>query len=71
MATEQFRVPGMSCEHCVTAITNEVSGLEGVKRVKVMLGEKLVTVEHSDRLSTQTIISAIQEAGFVEVETIG
>lgn len=69
--TEQFRVPGVSCQHCVNAVTKEVSALPGVERVQVDLDEKLVTVEHATQTSSNQIIEAIQEAGYDEVERIG
>jgi copper ion binding protein len=71
MTTEQFRVPGVSCQHCVNAVTQEVSALSGVQEVKVDLGSKLVTVAHGEQVSTGQIIAAIQEAGYEEVETVG
>jgi copper chaperone len=41
-----LRVDGMSCEHCVKAITKAVGGLPGVSSVAVDLAGKTVTVEH-------------------------
>lgn len=70
MTTEQFRVPGVSCQHCVRAVTQEVSALEGVQQVQVDLGSKLVTVAHGEQVSAGQIIAAIQEAGYEEVEAV-
>ena len=67
MTTEQFQVPGVSCQHCVNAITKEVSALPGVQRVQVALDTKTVTVEHADQVATEAIIAAINEAGYDEV----
>ena len=33
MTTERFQVPGISCQHCVNAITKEVSAVPGVQKV--------------------------------------
>ncbi|MHC1787713.1 MAG: copper ion binding protein [Christensenellales bacterium] len=41
-----LRVDGMSCEHCVKAITKAVGALSGVANVAVDLNAKTVTVEH-------------------------
>lgn len=41
-----LKVDGMSCEHCVKAITKAVGALEGVDEVKVDLTTKIVTVIH-------------------------
>lgn len=39
-------VDGMSCDHCVKAITKAVGALPGVSAVAVDLSSKTVTVEH-------------------------
>ena len=67
MITEQFRVPGVSCQHCVNAVTKEVSTLPNIQRVQVNLTDKTVTVEHGEQVSTEAIIAAINEAGYDEV----
>lgn len=67
MTTEQFRVPEISCQHCVNAITKEVSTLAGVQRVQVNLDTKTVTVEHEPQVTTEQIVAAINEAGYDEV----
>ena len=67
MTTEQFQVPGISCQHCVNAITQEVAALPGVQQVQVALDSKLVTVQHSEAVTTAGIVAAINEAGYDEV----
>jgi copper chaperone len=67
MATERFQVPGVSCQHCVHAITEEVSTLPGVQRVQVALDSKIVTVEHTGQVGADAIVTAINEAGYDEV----
>ena len=67
MTMEQFQVPGVSCQHCVNAITKEVSAIPGVQQVQVALDSKTVTVEHGDEVSTAAIVAAINEAGYDEV----
>jgi copper chaperone len=61
--TMTFTVPGMTCGHCESAVTQEVSALAGVTAVAVDLDTKIVTVEGSD-LDSDQIIAAIDEAGF-------
>lgn len=56
-----FTVPGMTCEHCVNAVTEEVSAVEGVTSVEVDLDTKLVSVIGGDR---DAIVAAIDEAGY-------
>ncbi len=71
MITEKFRVPGISCHHCVNAITREVSALAGVQNVQAVLDDRTVTVEHSDQVSTEAIVAAINEAGYDDVTKLG
>ena len=61
--TITYRVPGMSCEHCRAAVTNELSSVAGVESVAVDLGEKLVTVRGGS-LEDEALRTAIDEAGY-------
>ncbi len=70
MSTTQFHVPDISCDHCVRAITKEVTALAGVTQVTVDIPTKVVTVNHADVASAQ-LVEAINEAGFDTVETVG
>jgi copper ion binding protein len=70
MTTQRFQVPGVSCQHCVNAITKEVSALPGVQRVLVVLDNKTVTVEHGEQVDTDQIVAAINDAGYNEVARI-
>lgn len=60
-SVQQFTVPGVSCNHCVDAITFEVAQLAGVTAVDVDLEAKIVTVTGGDHTA---IIAAIDEAGY-------
>lgn len=71
MKTEQFHVPGVSCQHCVSAVTAEVGKLAGVSSVKVSLDSKVVTVEHGEDVAPEAIVAAIKEAGYEEVAPVG
>ncbi|MCG8353767.1 MAG: copper ion binding protein [Chloroflexales bacterium] len=70
MKIDQFRVPGMSCEHCVRAITQELSAVSGVSAVQVNLSDKSVRVEHDEKVEARELISAINEAGYDEVAVL-
>ena len=65
MSHEQltYTVPGMSCEHCRMAITEEVDKVEGVKSVDIDLDKKLVTVS-GEGVQDETVRAAIGEAGY-------
>ena len=56
-------VPGVSCEHCRTAITKEVGTVKGVESVDVDLEQKVVTVRGRD-LDDAAVRAAIDEAGY-------
>jgi copper chaperone len=56
-------VPGVTCEHCRTAIAKEVGTVTGVQSVEVDLEQKLVTVTGSE-LDDAAIRDAIDEAGY-------
>jgi copper chaperone CopZ len=58
-----YRVPGMSCEHCETAVTRELSSVPGVESVAVDLGTKLVAVSGRS-LDDAALRAAIDEAGY-------
>jgi copper chaperone len=70
MQTKQYTVPAISCQHCVRAVTNEVSKLDGVNAVSVDLANKVVTVEHGESVASAAIVAAIQEAGYAEVTPV-
>jgi copper chaperone len=58
-----YRVDGMSCEHCRTAVTSEVGRVTGVRVVAVDLESKLVRVEGTD-VDPAAVVAAIDEAGY-------
>lgn len=61
--TITYRVPGISCEHCRTAIEREVGQLAGITSVAVDLGGKTVTVT-GDPLDEAAVVAAIDAAGY-------
>lgn len=63
MSTLTYSVPDISCGHCRSAITSEVSTVTGVESVEVDLEAKTVTV-NGEPLDEQAIIAAIDEAGY-------
>jgi len=62
-----YRVDGMSCEHCRTAVTGEVSQVAGVRTVDVDLETKLVRVEGAG-VDAAAVGAAIDEAGYDAVQ---
>jgi copper chaperone len=58
-----YLVPGMSCEHCGAAVTQEVGKVAGVAAVDVDLETKLVRIAGSD-VDGAAVVAAIDEAGY-------
>jgi copper chaperone len=64
MVKSVIGVDGMSCEHCVKAITNALGEIPGIMEVAVDLEAKTVTVEHDAELSADKIKYEIEEQGY-------
>ncbi|WP_259462909.1 heavy-metal-associated domain-containing protein [Mycetocola manganoxydans] len=57
----------MTCSHCVSSVTEELSALPGVESVKVKLnagGTSQVMVESSTALDVDAVRTALDEAGY-------
>jgi copper chaperone len=66
MTTTTYKVTGMTCEHCVNAVTSEFSALDGVSTVQVQLapsGVSTVTVTSAAPLAEAVVSAALDEAG--------
>lgn len=66
MSTVTYPVTGMTCEHCVRAVSTELARLPGVAAVAVELvsgGESSVTVTSAAPLSATAVSAALDEAG--------
>jgi copper ion binding protein len=64
MTTRTWTVTGMTCEHCVASVTEEVSELPGVRRVDVDLASGRLDVEADGSLSDDDVRGAVEEAGY-------
>ena len=64
MSTATYTVTGMTCEHCVASVTEEISELPGVQGVQVDLATGAVTVTSEQPLDTGAVRSAVEEAGY-------
>ncbi|MDA8116178.1 MAG: heavy-metal-associated domain-containing protein [Actinomycetota bacterium] len=63
MATKVYRVDGMTCQHCVKAVSDELAQVPGIANFDVNLDTKLVTID-GDALDDAAIVAAIDEAGY-------
>ena len=64
MTTATYTVTGMTCDHCVRAVTEEVSKLDGVQDVHVDLATGAVTVASTQPLDGARVRAAVDEAGY-------
>jgi copper chaperone len=64
MSTSTYTVTGMTCGHCVSAVSEEVGALPGVTEVEVDLPTGAVTVTSDTPLDEATVAAAVEEAGY-------
>lgn len=68
MATTDIKINGMTCEHCVSSVTEELSALPGVTGVDVQLvsgGISLATVtSEGSAPAPEDLQAAVEEAGY-------
>ena len=67
MTTATYTVTGMTCGHCVGAVTEELRRLDGVTAVEIDLnasGPSLVTVTSVAPLPDPAVRGAVDEAGY-------
>ena len=62
--TQTFEVVGMTCAHCVSSVTEEVSALVGVREVNVDLGTGRLALAADQPVTTEAVRSAVEEAGY-------
>lgn len=63
----EYRVVGMTCQHCVAAVTQEVSAIGGVRDVAVDLrseGASVVQITSDEDIAFAAVDAAVQEAGY-------
>jgi copper chaperone len=64
MITTRYAVKGMTCEHCVSAVSAEVGRIDGVSAVDVDLATGSVTVTSTDTPDDAAVREAVDEAGY-------
>ena len=64
MSTAAYTVTGMTCGHCVSAVTEEVSQIPGVTAVDVDLGSGGLTVTSDVPVDAAAVRAAVEEAGY-------
>ncbi len=65
MRTKTFRVPNISCGHCVMTIRQELSELEGITSVQADDQTRMVTLEWDESsLSWEQVRQLLQEINY-------
>jgi len=61
---EKIKIQGMSCQHCVMAVTQALGSIPGIKNLKVDLARGEATFENSQKVSREDIRKAVEDAGY-------
>ena len=64
MSTATYTVVGMTCGHCVSAVTEEVGAVPGVTAVDVDLASGGLTVTGTGPVDESAVRTAVEEAGY-------
>ena len=64
MTTATYTVTGMTCGHCVSAVTEEVTQVPGVTAVDVDLASGRLTVTSDSPVDETAVRAAVDEAGY-------
>jgi copper chaperone CopZ len=64
MSTATYTVVGMTCGHCVSAVTEEVTAVPGVTGVDVDLASGRLTVTSDAPVDDDVVRAAVDEAGY-------
>ncbi|MDF8263669.1 heavy-metal-associated domain-containing protein [Luteipulveratus flavus] len=64
MTTATYTVTGMTCQHCVASVTEEVQEIAGVTDVRVDLASGDLTVTSDQPVDRVIVSAAVDEAGY-------
>lgn len=63
-STATYTVSGMTCSHCVSSVTEEVTSIPGVTDVQVDLASGAVTITSDTPVDETAVKAAVDEAGY-------
>jgi copper ion binding protein len=64
MTTTTYQVKGMTCGHCVSAVSEELRRIDGVSDVEVDLATGNVVVSSEAPIEDEAVRAAVDEAGY-------
>ncbi|WP_433370645.1 heavy-metal-associated domain-containing protein [Streptosporangium sp. CA-115845] len=67
MATNEYQVTGMTCEHCERSIREEVGEIQGVEGIQVSAQTGKLVVTASGDIDDAKVLGAVEEAGYSAV----
>ena len=59
-----IKVDGMTCQHCVAAVTKALESIDGIANVKVDLAAGTAAYDESAPVDIEVIRKAIEDAGY-------
>jgi copper chaperone CopZ len=67
MDEKTYTIEGMTCDHCVQAVTDELMTVSGVDIVEIDLGNGRVRVT-GENFTDEQVRAAVDEAGYALVD---
>ncbi len=61
---KSIKIKGMSCQHCVMAVTKALNAIDGVKNVQVDLKTGTATYEETKPVDAKVVAAAVKKAGY-------
>lgn len=69
MTTATLKIQGMSCGHCVQAVTGALESVDGVRAARVDLHAGRATVEYDEaRTGPKALVGAVMDEGYTAEE---
>ena len=62
--SSSYTVTGMTCEHCVASVTEEVQEIPGVEQVEVVLESGALTIASTEPVADGEVKAAVETAGY-------
>jgi len=59
-----IKIKGMSCQHCVMAVTKALSAIDGIANVHVDLKTETASYDETRPVDMATVTSAVKKAGY-------
>lgn len=61
---KKIQIQGMSCQHCVMAVTKALGAVDGITKVAVDLKTGTATYEETKPVDAAVVAAAVKKAGY-------